>query len=78
MHGWSGGWLMTAVILTVFFAVLITGIAVAMRSLRPQGSAVRPGPAAAAAEDVLAHRFARGEIDETEFRQRINALKEHR
>lgn len=76
MHGWSGGWLVSAVMLTLFFAVLITGIVVAVRYLRPEGSAARP--TSAAAEDVLAHRFARGEIDETEFRQRITALREHR
>lgn len=78
-HGWLGGWLMTALLLTVFFAVVITGIVVAMRYLRPDGSGAATRPTTtAAAEDVLAHRFARGEIDETEFRQRITALKEHR
>lgn len=81
-RGVTGGWaagLMTALLLTVFFAVVITGIVVAMRDIRPGGpeGAARP-TATPAAEDVLAHRFARGEIDETEFRQRIAALKEHR
>lgn len=79
-HGWFGGWLLTALVLTVFFAVVITGIVVAIRYPKQSGSAgaARPAPTTAAAEDLLAHRFARGEIDETDFRQRITALKEHR
>ena len=71
--------MMTALIMTLFFAVVITGIVVAMRYLRPSGSDTAGRPATmTAAEKVLAHRFARGEIDETEFRQRITALKERR
>lgn len=78
-HGWGVGWLMTALMLTLFFAAVITGIVVAMRYLKPGGSDTGGRPATTtAAEDVLAHRFARGEIDETEFRQRSTALKEHR
>jgi hypothetical protein len=30
------------------------------------------------ADDALAERFARGEIDENEYRQRLAALREHR
>lgn len=78
-HGWGTGWLMTAIVLTLFFAVVITGIMVAARYLRPGDSGTGARPATtSAAEDVLAHRFARGEIDETEFRSRVTALKEHR
>ena len=78
-HGWGGGWLMAVLTLTLFFALVVAGIAVTTRYLKPGGS--QNGArlsTATAAEDVLAHRFARGEIDETEFRQRISALKEHR
>lgn len=77
-HGWGMGWLMTAIVLTLFFAVVITGIVVAMRYLKPGGTDGGRTAATSAAEDVLAQRFARGEIDETEFRSRITALKEHR
>src|SRR5262249_52055021 len=35
----------------------------------------QPGPAAATPEQVLAVRFARGEIDEDEFHQRMAALR---
>jgi putative membrane protein len=33
---------------------------------------------ARAAEDVLAERFARGDIDEDEYRRRMTALREQR
>ena len=33
---------------------------------------------ARAAEGVLAERFARGEIDDDEYRQRMTTLREHR
>lgn len=78
-HGW--GWLMTAVVMTVFLAVVIIGAVVALRYVRPGGQGTGGRQAIApttTAEDLLAHRFARGEIDDTEFRQRISALREHR
>ncbi len=39
----------------------------------PAGSP--PGGAPATAEQILAERFARGEIDEDEFRQRMTTLR---
>ncbi|MGB8503848.1 MAG: SHOCT domain-containing protein [Mycobacterium sp.] len=74
--GWVG-WIITAIVLVVFFAVLITAVVVAARSLTgghrgPGGHQVR------GAEDVLAERFARGEIDADEYRQRVTLLREHR
>jgi len=38
----------------------------------------RPAPGPNRAEDLLAERFARGEIDEDEFRRRMALLREHR
>ena len=76
--GWGwGGWIITAVVLVVVFAVLITAAVFAIRyftgghlaagSRKPRG-----------AEDVLAERFARGEIDEDDYRAGMTALHEHR
>jgi putative membrane protein len=42
----------------------------------PYGPGPAPGPATVTPEQVLAERFARGEIDEEEFRQRRAALRE--
>ena len=78
--GWGWGWMVTAVVMILVFAVVITAIVVAVRYLmgaEHRSRAARPiqGPGA---EDVLAQRFARGDIDDTEYRQRITTLREHR
>jgi putative membrane protein len=74
--GWS--WVITAVVLTLFFAVVSTAIVVAVRHLSAGGRRTDQEGAARSAEDVVAQRFARGEIDDTEYRQRMTALREHR
>lgn len=79
---WNGGWgswMVTAVMAVLFFAVLITAIVLAARYL---GGSHHTGATGSqqprTAEDVLAERLARGEIDDTEYRQRMTALREHR
>ena len=73
MSGW--GWVAMTVSTVLFWGLLITAgvlIARALRSSpRPAGPASRPGP-----EQLLAERFARGEIDEQEYRNRLAALQE--
>lgn len=76
--GWGwGGWILTAVVLVVLFAVLITAVVVAVRYVGG-GGGHRGAAQGRAAEDVLAERFARGEIDDDEFRKRVTLLREHR
>lgn len=82
--GFDGfGWIFPVVFL-VFWALVITGIVLLVRYL------VRHlGPSAAGAggggwystrqaEATLADRFARGEIDEEQYRQRMDVLRQHR
>ena len=77
-HGWGwGGWILTAVVLVVFFALLITAGVWAVRYLGG-GGGHRSSASGRGAEDVLAERFARGEIDDEEFRTRVTLLREHR
>jgi putative membrane protein len=84
MYGWDGwgwgGWILMTQAMVVFWAAVIIAIVFGIRYLS-SGSASRsqaiPGPARTA-EDVLADRFARGEIDEDEYRRRVAALREHR
>ena len=45
-------------------------------SRHPGGGPPTPGPARA--EDLLAERFARGEIDDDEYRQRLTLLRDQR
>lgn len=72
MSGW--GWVAMGVSMLLFWAVLILGGVALYRGLnRPSAggpsAAQRPTP-----EHLLAERFARGEIDEEEYRRRLDAL----
>ncbi len=67
-HWWA--WLIGVVVL-VLIVVLI--VFVVMRMSAP--SAAAPRSDRPSAEDLLAERFARGEIDEDEYRRRRDALR---
>ena len=82
MYGWGwgwGGWILMTLAMIVFWGVVITAIVVGVRSVSG-GTSQRNHPSsdASRAESLLAERFARGEIDEEEFRRRMTALREHR
>ena len=74
--GW-GGTVMT-IVLAVFLVAVIVAVVFGIRDLfrgggqRNGGSSEATGP-----EDTLAHRFARGEMDADEYRQRAALLREH-
>jgi putative membrane protein len=77
--GWPG-WLLMAAVMVVFWAVVITLVVLAVRYLTADRAA-RPAPPASTpnrAEDLLAERFARGEIDDEEYRRRLTLVREHR
>lgn len=67
MSGW--GWFAMSVGTILFWAVVITGIVLLVRHLKPSSPPTTP-------EQVLAERFARGEIDQTEYQQRLATLRE--
>lgn len=77
--GWAG-WTLMTVGMVAFWALVITAVVLAIRYLTgSRGSAASATSSGQnRAEDVLAERFARGEIDENEYRQRLSALREHR
>ena len=67
--GW-GGWLFGAILL----AGIVTLVVVLVRTWGAQRpSDERRGPSDA--EAILAERYASGEIDDDEYRQRLNALR---
>ena len=77
--GWGwGGLVMYSVLAAVLVAVVVV-VAFAIRNLVRGGrqyegaSSAPPGR-----EDTSAHRFARGEIDEDEYRRRVALLREQR
>jgi putative membrane protein len=72
--GYWWAWLIGAVVL-VFLVGLIV-FAVIKMSTGSQGGGASFAPSRRSADDVLAERFARGEIDEQEYRDRRDALRE--
>jgi putative membrane protein len=69
-HGWW--WAVGLAVLVALVAVVV----VAVTRSSPAHVASAPPLARRSAEDVLADRFARGEIDEAEYRRRREALRE--
>lgn len=79
--GWGwGGWILMTVVMVLVWAAVIAAVILAIRSLAsPRGTAASPsGSWRPSAEDLLAERFARGQINDDEFRQRLTLLREHR
>ena len=74
-HGVGGwGWVGMTVGMVLFWGLVITGIVLLVRAVgRHDKTTAAPPPPDA--EQLLAERFARGEIDETEYRDRLAALR---
>jgi putative membrane protein len=72
MSGWGYALGITGMVL--FWVVLVLAIAAAVRYRdRKRGENLPPPPPSA--EQVLAQRLARGEIDAEEYRQRLDTLR---
>ncbi len=73
MSGW--GWGLMTVSMLLFWGLAIAGVVLIVRHLRRDQ---RPAshPTGSAAEQLLAERFARGEIDEQEYRHRLDILRD--
>lgn len=77
MNGW--GYAVMALNMVLFWGVLIGAGVLAYRWLRrdePAGEA-QPRLATFTARRLLAERYARGEIDEEEYRRRLSTLGGH-
>jgi len=73
MSGW--GYALGIIGMVLFWTVLVLAIAAAVRYLdRKRRESFPPPPPTA--EQVLAERFARGEIDADEYRQRLDTLRQ--
>jgi uncharacterized membrane protein/Zn-dependent protease with chaperone function len=77
--GW-GSWVLTTGATIVFWALVITAVVLVARYLlslsqRPAGTTRAAGPSHA--EQVLAERYARGEIDDDEYRRRLTLLRQN-
>jgi putative membrane protein len=74
--GWgTGAWLVMGLMMVLFWGAVIALVVWLVQSV---GSDKKPGQTGASptdrADEVLAERFARGEIDEDEFRRRRDLL----
>ena len=70
MSGW--GYALGIIGMVLFWAVLVLAIAASIRYLdRRRHETLPPPPSPPTAEQVLAERFAHGEIDADEYRQRL-------
>ena len=75
MNGW--GYALMSVSMVLFWGVVILGIVALVRYLgRSAQSSDGAGGPRPSAEQVLAERFARGEIDEPEYTSRLAALRD--
>lgn len=70
LDGW--GYALMTVSMVLFWGLVIYGVVAMVRYLGRQDRAIatRPTP-----EQVLAERFAHGQIDEKEYRERLDALR---
>ena len=68
MSGW--GWGMMALFTTLFAGLLITAI----WALVTYSNRSRPGPEGGSAEELLAERYARGELTTEEYQERLESL----
>jgi putative membrane protein len=70
-------WLMGIMGLLIVIALIVVLVTTLQRSNPSNASAsMTPGSPRKTAEDLLSERFARGEIDEDEYRRRRDALRE--
>jgi putative membrane protein len=69
MSGWGYGLMVAAMV--VFWALVVLGVVGLVRHLARVDRSVVTRPVA---EQVLAERFARGDIDKPEYRQRLDVL----
>jgi putative membrane protein len=75
MSGW--GYALGIIGMVLFWTVLVLAIAAAVSYLdRKRRESFPPPPPPPTAEQVLAERFARGEIDADEYRQRLDMLRQ--
>ena len=84
MMYWSGngiggwGYALMAIGMVLFWGAVIFGIVAVVRYARRDGPqrGEPAGPPAPGPERLHAERFARGEIDEDEYHQRLTSLRE--
>ncbi len=81
MYGWAGdgwgmtGWIAMALLMILFWGGVVAVIVVFLRRPHPNQGTSEMQTTRESAERILDARFARGEIDETEYLARQNTLR---
>lgn len=73
--GW-GGWLLGSAVMVVFWALVIAGTVLLVRYLMTSRGDAKPVAGSSTAQALLAERYARGEIDDEEYRRRLTLLRQ--
>lgn len=69
------GWFAMSIGMILFWALIITAVVLLFRALNQHPEHTHSHtPLAPAPEDILRERLARGEIEEEDYRRRLNAL----
>ena len=72
---WTAGmWVVMTLMMVIFWGGLVALVVWLVRSLPARDRVATAPPPPARADDLLAERFARGEIDEDEFARRRKVL----
>jgi uncharacterized membrane protein/Zn-dependent protease with chaperone function len=77
--GW-GSWILTTLTTVVFWALVITAVVLLVRyllSLSQRTAGTTHAAGASNAEQVLAERYARGDIDDDEYKRRLELLRQN-
>ncbi|MEU5716979.1 SHOCT domain-containing protein [Streptomyces sp. NPDC020403] len=72
MNGWA--WFGMSVGMVLFWALIITALVLVLRTANQPHEHTHT-PAAPTPQQILDERFARGEIDEEEYRRRLSTLR---
>ena len=72
-HGMGGFGFALMMLTQLLFWALLIGAAIYL--VRTLGTRQGTGPQPSSAEQILAERYARGEIDEAEYQQRLQTLR---
>lgn len=71
--GWAWWWMVPMMLFVFFaFAAVIWAVTSGSRSVTHPSA-----PRVSTAEEILAERYARGDIDTAEYRDRLNELRQH-
>lgn len=79
--GWGGwgdwvGWLLGSAMMVLFWALVITAIVLLVRYLASSRPESAPKTRSTTAENLLAERYARGDIDDEEYLRRQSLLRQ--